>query len=363
MPRELGIDQVNGHILASVVTGGQEFARPAGEIVAAASEGVDRLEAALGTQDSTATKEALDALEQAASQLGVSVQATDALTRQLVGDEAAAGVQENLVAPTDGIQSAIAAIRAENSAVSPDRIAQLRASLATINDNFQEFMSADAAVLVQPFRSEVQLAVEGVDNVTDWYAPAAVVLMLQQFGVAFGALSFVRERQLGIVDVYRIAPVNALETLVGKYLAYLLLGGAVGAVLLALVVGVLGVPVAAGIGTLVIVMALTLFAAVGLGFLISLASTTDTQAVQYTILVLLSSLFFSGFFLSLGQLEGAARVASGLLPVSYGMALLRDVMLRGAPIDRPTGIALAAYGVGMFALALLGTHRRMSMRR
>ena len=41
--------------------------------------------------------------------------------------------------------------------------------------------------------------------------------MLQQFGVAFGALSFVRERRLGIVDVYRVAPVNATATLIGKY--------------------------------------------------------------------------------------------------------------------------------------------------
>ena len=71
---------------------------------------------------------------------------------------------------------------------------------------------------------------------TDWYAPAAVILMLQQFGVAFGALSFVRERQLGIVDVYRVAPVNATETLLGKYLAYLVIGGAIGAVLTALIV-------------------------------------------------------------------------------------------------------------------------------
>ena len=70
-------------------------------------------------------------------------------------------------------------------------------------------------------RSEVQLAVPDVHRVTDWYAPAAVVLMLQQFGVAFGALSFVRERRLGIVDVFRVAPVNATATLIGKYFAYI----------------------------------------------------------------------------------------------------------------------------------------------
>ena len=79
---------------------------------------------------------------------------------------------------------------------------------------------------------------------TDWYAPAAVILMLQQFGIAFGALTFVRERQLGIVDIFRVAPVNAAETLVGKYLAFLAIGGGIGALLTALVVTTLDVPIA-----------------------------------------------------------------------------------------------------------------------
>jgi ABC-2 type transport system permease protein len=216
---------------------------------------------------------------------------------------------------------------------------------------------------VQPFESDVELAVPKVKNATDWYAPAAVVLMLQQFGVAFGALSFVRERQLGIVDVYRVAPVNAPEALIGKYLAYLPIGALIGAVLTGLMVAVLGVPGASSVTDLVIVMALTLFASIGLGFLISLASSTDTQAVQYTMIVLLASLFFSGFFLSLGQLKGLATVVSWLLPVSYGMELLRDVMLRGASIDRNLAAGLGAYGVAAFFLALLGTRRRMALGR
>ena len=145
-------------------------------------------------------------------------------------------------------------------------------------------------------------------RVTDWYAPAAVVLMLQQFGVAFGALTFVRERQLGIIDIFRVAPINATETLLGKYLAYLLLGCGDRRVLTVLVVTTLGrarrgerSPSSRSSWRL------TLFASIGLGFVISLASANDAQAVQYTMILLLASLFFSGFFLSVGQLEGAAR--------------------------------------------------------
>jgi ABC-2 type transport system permease protein len=80
-------------------------------------------------------------------------------------------------------------------------------------------------------------------------------------------------------------------------------------------------------------------------------------------ILLLASLFFSGFFLSINQLQDEAKWVSLLLPVSYGMRLLRDVMLRGAPIDREVFAGLVIYGVVMFALAWLGTRRRMSIAR
>jgi ABC-2 type transport system permease protein len=80
-------------------------------------------------------------------------------------------------------------------------------------------------------------------------------------------------------------------------------------------------------------------------------------------ILLLASLFFSGFFLSIGSMEGPAVWVGWLLPVTYGMQLLRDVMLRGAPLDRDLVLGLAAYGVAMFTLAVLGARRRMSIAR
>jgi hypothetical protein len=59
-------------------------------------------------------------------------------------------------------------------------------------------------------------------------------------------------------------------------------------------------------------------------------------------------------------MEGLAQVISWLLPVSYGMKLLRDVMLRGTDLDPLYVAGLAAFGAVMFVLALSGTRRRMS---
>jgi len=285
------------------------------------------------------------------------------MTRALAGDDAAGELDTRLVQPIADLRSQVDDLRDRPDSDRATAVSNARKLVDTLSANYDEFTSVDSAVLVQPFVSKVELAVDDVNSVSDWYAPAAVVLMLQQFGVAFGALSFVRERQLGITDVFRVAPVNATETLIGKYLAYLIIGSAIGAALTALVVVTLDVPLAASIADVALVMGLSLFASIGLGFVVSLISSNDAQAVQYTMIILLASLFFSGFFLSLGQLQGVARAVSWLLPVTYGMELLRDVMLRGAPIDTRLAMGLGAYGVVAFLLALLGTRRRMGLRR
>lgn len=240
-----------------------------------------------------------------------------------------------------------------------------RTELASIlgqAEQVEGFLELDPRLVVSPFESAVEIAVPELGRITDWYVPAAVVLIVQQFGVAFGALSFVREDRLGIVEIFRAGPVGALASLLGKYLAYLAVGGLVGAALCALVILGLGVPVVGGIGSIAVVIGLTLFASIGLGVVVSLASRTDAQAVQYTMIVLLASLFFSGFFLSVEQMRVPARIGGFLLPVTYAMELLRDVMLRGAAPEATMVLGLAAYGLAMFLVALFAGRRRLAAR-
>jgi ABC-2 type transport system permease protein len=356
----IAVDQINSEVLALIVEGGQGLARPAADIVAAAHDATTMFQTAIDAGDAAAATTAVDELQEVVAQLSLASRMTDNLTDRLGGD-AAQGAGETVRSDIDSLRQAVADMDPNESGnAAADQVRAVQQLLDTLDQHVDELTSVDPGVLVRPFQADVQLASGDTDRITDWYAPAAVVLMLQQFGVAFGALSFVRERQLGITDVLRVAPVNATEALLGKYLAYLVIGSAIGAALTALVVTVLDVRMAASVGEVAVVMLLSLFASIGLGFVISLASASDAQAVQYTMILLLASLFFSGFFLSVGQMEGVARVVGWLLPVTYGMRLLRDVMLRGAPLDTGVVAGLAGFGVAMFALALFAAHRRLA---
>jgi ABC-2 type transport system permease protein len=71
------------------------------------------------------------------------------------------------------------------------------------------------------------------------------------------------------------------------------------------------------------------FASLGLGFVISMVSRSESQAVQLSMLVLLASVFFSGFFLNIEALWPPVRALTYALPVTYGINSLQIIMLRG----------------------------------
>jgi ABC-2 type transport system permease protein len=354
----IAVEQINGEVLARIVGGAQGAIEPAGVLFEEADAAVVALDEAIGTGDEAAAQAAIDQLDEITTRIALSTSLVTTMTERLGADDPAMTERsEQLNNAADDLRRAVAGLDASSTS---ENVTQVRELLDVVSGDFEEFTSVDPEVLVRPLRSEVRLAVDEVDAVTDWYAPAAVVLVLQQFGIAFGALSFVRERQLGISEVLRVAPVGPTVTLFGKYLSYLLIGSGLAAVLTALVVGLLDVPLQSGLDEVALVMGLTLFASIGVGLLISLVSGGDAQAVQYTMILLLASLFFSGFFLSVNQMEGAALVVSYALPVTYGMQMLRDVMLRGADPDPTLLAGLIAYGVIVFIIVLFGARRRLA---
>lgn len=356
----LAVDQINAEILSGLIAQAQDQA-PAAEVLDAADSAATRLQSALAASDPAAADAALTDLRAASGQLALSASTTAALVGEVSDDPELQARGETLRTSSDELSALLTDLGSGSRLGAADaaEVGQVVQALAAMRTSYDTFASIDPSVIVRPFQAEVSLAVPQANRVTDWYAPAAIVLLLQQFGVAFGALTFVRERALGITDVFRVAPVNAGAALIGKYAAYLLIGGAIGTVLTALVVEALDVPTSGSLGDMAIVMALTMFASIGLGFVVSLGSASDAQAVQYTLILLLASLFFSGFFLSIGQMEGAAQVITWLLPVSYGMSMLRDVMLRGSAPDRDLMLGLLGYGALMMLLAWFGTRRRM----
>ncbi len=212
-------------------------------------------------------------------------------------------------------------------------------------------------VIAKPTTATTQNVAPSEPTVLNFFAPAVLALILQHLAVTLTALSMVRERLSGQMDLFRVAPVNSMEVLVGKYIAYAVLTLFVGGTVGALMVFALGVPVLGGYAAAIGIVLLLAFASLGVGLLISLVADSERQAVQLSMLVLLASVFFSGFVLPVQDFIGAVQYFAYALPVTHGIAMLQETMLRGEVSTTWMIAALAGIGAALYILSLMRLRR------
>ncbi len=192
------------------------------------------------------------------------------------------------------------------------------------------------------------------------FAPAVLALILQHLAVTLVSLALVRERTSGVIELFRVAPVNAWEIIAGKVIAYLMLGGVIaGSTVLLLVYG-LGIPMLGDPAALAGTIGLVLLASLGIGLGIAVISDSERQAVQLSLLVLLGSVFFSGFVLSISEFNEPVRVLAFSIPATHGIRLMQDIMLQGGTTQTWEFGALALIALVTLGLSWFGLRRGMS---
>jgi ABC-2 type transport system permease protein len=214
-------------------------------------------------------------------------------------------------------------------------------------------------VIASPTRATLTNLSPGAPSVVGFFGPAALALVVQHMAVILIALSIVRERNSGAIDRFRSSPMRATEVVIGKVLAFALLGGAISAISVWLLVTLLGVPMVGSAAGVALVLGLLLFASLGLGLLISVVSDSERQAVQLALLTLLASMFFSGFVLRIEEFQPAVQVLAYLLPVTHGIALLQETMLTGSIGATWQLVALGGIGAVLVSLSWLLLRREL----
>lgn len=261
------------------------------------------------------------------------------------------GLGGNLAAPPDA--------PANDQATLDQQAEQADADLARLDQQLAEFEKVPADVMVSPLTTETKSIATFTPSFMTFYAPGVLALILQHVAISIASLALVREKVFGAIELFRVAPVTAFEILLGKYGSYVLFVGFLALVLTAAMIYLLGVPLLGYIWYLVLSIFLLVFASLGIGFAISATSGTDSQAVQASMLVLLAAMFFSGFVFPLAQILAPVRYIGYLLPVTYSITNLQNVMLKGIPPPWLYLVALGAMGVVLFVFSWWRYRRSM----
>jgi ABC-2 type transport system permease protein len=215
-------------------------------------------------------------------------------------------------------------------------------------------------VIAAPTEATLQNIAPSAPTVVQFFGPAVLALILQHMAVTLIALSVVREKNSGLFELFRISPITTAELVTGKLIAYGLFAGAVALVTIALLVLGFGVPMLAQPGWIALIVLLLIASSLGLGLLVAAISDSEPQTVQLSLLVLLASVFFSGFVLAINEFSEPVRSLIYALPVASGIRLLGDFMFRGGTVAVWQIVLLGGLSVGYILGAWLLLRRVMA---
>jgi ABC-2 type transport system permease protein len=215
-------------------------------------------------------------------------------------------------------------------------------------------------VIAAPAEAVVNNVAPSMPTVVQYFGPAVLALILQHMAVSLIALSVVREKTSGLFELFRISPITTAELLAGKLIAFALFSGVVALITLGVLIAGFGVPNLADPGWIALVAGLLIAASLGLGLLVAALSDSEPQAVQLSLLLLLASVFFSGFVLAISEFSEPIRTLIYALPVANGIRLFGDFMFRGQTVAFWQVWVLVGLAVGYVVIAWVLLRRVMA---
>lgn len=349
-------EEINKQVLMAALSGSQTEVSTWHEDVISAKAQAGAVREAFASGDTAAAKTSAEALEEELSLLNMAVGSSVSMVASLEDAGGQSNTTTQLLTELETLQSQIDDVLTateDDSLLNEGQTtaAEIEDSLDEVDSLLTTFQTMDANVLVAPFRSETLSITEVRVEAMHFYVPAVIALLLQHLAITLAGLSIIHEKIGGAMELFRAAPVTSFETLSGKYVSYFLIIGILAAILTALVVLALRVPMLGSWLHYVVVVLALLLASLGMGFHISLSARSHSQAIQYGMLTLLAAIFFSGFFLPLYRLTPLVQVVSWLLPATYGTVLLQDVMLRGEVPQLLLLLALYGFAIVLWLLA------------
>ena len=215
------------------------------------------------------------------------------------------------------------------------------------------------SVVAAPTKAEIENIAPSQPGVVQFFGAAVLALILQHMAATLVALSVVREKTTGLFELFRVSPITTSELITGKLLAFGIFSSAIAAATLVLLIAAFGVPMLGDPAMLAAIVGLLVLASLGLGLLIAAVSDSERQAVQLSLILLLASVFFSGFVLGIDEFSEPVRSLTSILPVTHGIQLIGDIMLRGQ-VGEPWHLAaLGAQAAAFIAISWVVLRRAM----
>jgi ABC-2 type transport system permease protein len=187
----------------------------------------------------------------------------------------------------------------------------------------------------------------------NFFVPGLMGILLSMVTTQLTALGIVREREVGTLEQLMVTPISKGALMLGKIVPYVALGMVQMMVVVFFAQALFKVPIHGNLFLLLALALVFVFSSLGLGLIISTIAKTQQQAMMMSFLFIMPSIMLSGYIFPRESMPVPIQWISALLPVTYFIEILRNIVIRGAGWDAcwSQTLIIAAMGAGVLAIA------------
>ncbi len=162
------------------------------------------------------------------------------------------------------------------------------------------------------------------------FVPGVMALVLLLVCVLMTAISIVKEKETGTMEILLVSPFKPVLVILAKAVPYLLLSLINLASILLLSVYVLGVPINGSLLLLFAESTLFIITCLTLGIFISIKTNTQQAAMLVSLMgMLLPTVLFSGFMFPIENMPVALQIFSNIVPSKWYYIIVKSIMIKG----------------------------------
>lgn len=222
-------------------------------------------------------------------------------------------------------------------------------AMAIIMDYQQELMKNNTIPLriVSEIRMLYNPELKGATN----FVPGIMALVLLLVCVLMTAVSIVREKETGTMEILLVSPISPFLVIISKAIPYFFLSLINLSVILILSVTLLEMPINGSLWLLIAESTLLIICALSLGLLIS----NNTQSQQSAMLIsmmgmLVPTMLFTGFMFPIENMPVPLQVITNIVPSKWYYIIVKSIMIKGLGFSAIWKETLILFGTTCFLL-------------
>ena len=185
------------------------------------------------------------------------------------------------------------------------------------------------------------------------FVPGVMALVLMLICVMMTAVSIVREKETGTMEILLVSPFKPLLVILSKAVPYLLLSLVNVTSILLLSVFVLELPIHGSVLLLYAESTLFIITCLTIGIFISIKTDSQQVAMLISLMgMLLPTVIFSGFMFPIENMPLPLQVISNIVPAKWYYIIVKSIMIKGLGFSAIWKETLILAGITLVVLTI-----------